>query len=73
VTPLLSKAFEEAAKLSEQEQTAFANWMLAELAASERRWEKAFEDSQDLLAQLADEALAKHHAGQTRELDPEKL
>ena len=72
MTQLLSKAFEEAARLPEQDQIVFANWILAELA-SERRWKKAFKDSQDVLAQLADEALAEHHAGRTLELDPEKL
>jgi len=72
MTQLLSKAFEEAAQLPEPEQVAFANWILAELA-SERWWKKAFDDSQDILAQLADEALDEHRAGRTVELDPEKL
>jgi hypothetical protein len=56
MTNLLGKVFAEAAKLSAQEQDAFAAWILDELA-SERRWEKAFADSEDGLAQLADEAL----------------
>jgi hypothetical protein len=64
MTQLLSKAFDEAAKLSEPDQNVFANWILAELA-SEQRWAKAFEKSQDQLSQLAEEALAEHRAGKT--------
>ena len=72
MTKLLEQAFEEANKLPEHEQDALANFLLAELA-SERRWTRAFADSQDLLSQLADEALAEHRAGDTQELDPEAL
>lgn len=72
MTQLLTKAFEEAAKLPESEQNTLANWILAELI-SELRWEKAFANSEDLLATLADEALVEHRAGRTRELDPERL
>ena len=72
MTQLLSKAFEEAAKLPDQDQNTLANWILAELL-SELRWGKAFANSEGLLAQLADEALAEHRAGRTLELDPERL
>lgn len=72
MTQLLTKAFEQAARLPEPDQIAFANFILEELA-SDLRWQQAFERSQDLLAQLADEALAEHRAGLTLELDPEKL
>lgn len=72
MTQLLTKAFDEAAKLSEQEQNILANWILAELI-SELRWKKAFASSEDLLAQMADEALIEHRAGRTLELDPETL
>lgn len=37
--------------------------------SSERRWDEAFAASTDALAQLADEALAEHRAGQTEPLD----
>ncbi|MFQ5875236.1 MAG: hypothetical protein ACE5JL_15755 [Dehalococcoidia bacterium] len=40
---------------------------------SERRWEKLFADSPDVLASLSDEALAEHHRGCTQQLDPDKL
>jgi len=62
MTELLEKAFSEATKLSKREQDALAAWILEELA-SERHWDEAFTDSADALAQLADEALAEHHAG----------
>jgi hypothetical protein len=41
--------------------------------ASELRWKKSFADPEDMLSQLADEALAEHRAGRTLELDPERL
>jgi len=47
--------------------------MLLEELASERRWEELFAGSHDLLAELADQALAEHRAGRTEKLDPEKL
>lgn len=72
MTKLLKQAFAEANKLSEDEQDALAKFLLEELA-SERRWTRSFADSQDLLSQLADEALAEHNAGKTQALDPEAL
>jgi hypothetical protein len=72
MTELLEKAFTEAAKLPDLEQDVFATWILEELA-SEQRWEKAFADSEDVLAQLADETSAEYRAGQTEELDPNRL
>jgi hypothetical protein len=68
----LEQAFAEVSKLSEEEQEAIAAWLLEELA-SERRWEEAFADSHDVLASLADKALADHRQGRTQELDPDKL
>jgi hypothetical protein len=65
---LLEEAFAEASKLPEDEQDALAAWLLEELK-SERQWSKAFATSADLLAQLADEALAEHRAGKTDSLD----
>ena len=72
MTKLLEEAFAEASKLPEQEQDALAAIILDELA-SERRWDQAFAESADLLAQLADQALAEHQAGKTQVLDPERL
>ena len=72
MTTLLKKAFNEASRLSQQEQDIIAAWILEELA-SEQKWEKSFADSQNVLVQLADEALAEHSAGKTSELDLENL
>ena len=72
MTKLLEKAFNEISKLTESQQDSFARWLLDEIA-SEQRWDKAFNDSQDLLSQLAKEALAEHRAGKTKLLDPDNL
>ena len=65
---LLETAFAEASRLPEEEQEAFAAWMLDELA-SERRWQTLLERRPDVLERLADEALADYRAGRTEELD----
>jgi hypothetical protein len=49
-----------------------AAWILEELV-SERRWEKAFAKSEDVLARLAEEALVVYQTDQTQELDPDQL
>lgn len=72
MTQLLERAIAEVTKLSPEEQDAFARWMLEELA-DEERWQKSFDESQDLLARLADEALADFRAGKTEKLDPDNL
>ena len=69
MTELLEKAFTEASKLPEQEQQALAGWILHEID-SEKNWADAFAASEDALDRLADEALAEHREGRTRELDP---
>ena len=68
MTQLLQKAFERAAKLPQEEQDKFARFLLAELE-SERQWTELFSrsESEDLLEGLADEALAAHRAGRTRQ------
>ena len=72
MSELLKKAFEKVSKLPESEQNAFARWLLNELA-SEQRWDEAFANSEDLLSQLADEALVEHRKGKTKLLDPDTL
>jgi hypothetical protein len=68
MTKLLQQAFEEASKLPEADQNAFAQWVLEELE-SEKRWERSFGDSEDVLEMLADEALREKRAGKTKPLD----
>jgi len=72
MTKVLERAFDEASKLSEGEQNALGEWLLAEIQ-SEREWDQAFARSQDQLSRMAKEALAEHRRGQTVELDPDKL
>jgi hypothetical protein len=72
VTELLKKAFEAASRLSEEEQNAVAEWLLAELS-SEERWEARIAETQDALSVLAREALDEHERGETRDLDPGSL
>ena len=67
MTKLLDKALSEVAKLPASEQDAVAALVLEELA-SERRWSLSFAKSQDLLAKLAEEALAEYASGQTKPL-----
>ena len=66
MTQLLEKALSEISKLDEPEQDALASILLEEIA-SEERWSRLFDESQDILSSLADEALAEHAAGRRRE------
>ncbi|MCP4675054.1 MAG: hypothetical protein GY854_06030 [Deltaproteobacteria bacterium] len=68
----LEKAFAEAAKLPESEQEEFAAWLLEELA-SEHHWQQSLHNTQDLLTELADEALVAHSTGRSETLDPDHL
>ena len=68
MTELLEKAFAEAAKLSPEEQDLLAHTLLGDLA-SEDLWDRAFGQSQDELAELADEALAEYQKGETKPLE----
>ncbi len=72
MTHLLQQAFAKVSKLPEVEQNVLARWVLGELD-SERRWEKAFAGSEDILSKLADEALGEHKRGKTKILRPESL
>ena len=67
MTQLLEKALKEVAKLPASDQDAVAAILLEEIA-SEQRWSASFAKSQELLAKLADKALADHAAGRTKPL-----
>ena len=67
MTQLLEKALSQVAKLPASEQDAVAAIVLEELA-SEQRCAESFAKSQDLLAKLAEKALADHAAGRTKAL-----
>jgi hypothetical protein len=72
VTTLLQQAFAAAAKLPAAEQDLIASRLLAELQA-EDEFDRVIARSGDKLARLAAEALADHRAGQSKELDPDRL
>jgi aspartate/glutamate racemase len=72
MTELLKKAFDEAAQLPDDQQDAIASLLLEELK-SDRAWGQAFDQSQDALEKLADEAIREHTAGSTDRLDPSSL
>ncbi len=52
----LQRAFDAASQLPSGEQEALAAWLLTELE-SEQKWSQLFEQSPDVLASLAKEAL----------------
>ena len=72
MTTQLERAFAHAAKLSAREQDALAALLMDEIEA-EKKWDEACAHSQDLLAEMADEALAEHRRGETRPLDVDAL
>lgn len=69
---LIEKLVAEITNLPEEEQETIAALMLAELE-SERRWDNLFSRSQDLLAQMAEDARDEYRAGLTERLDPKTL
>jgi hypothetical protein len=60
MTKLLEQAFSAASRLPADEQDAVAARLLEDIA-SEKQWDRAFEDSPDALAALAAKALAEFH------------
>jgi len=72
MTQILEKAFNEASKLPKLEQNALGQWLINEII-SERKWEETFAESEDVLDQLADEALVEHAQGKTKPLDMDSL
>ena len=69
---LLENAFNEASKLPEIEQNVIGRWLLDEIKA-DKKWEKLFAESEDVLEQLAQEALMEYKKGNTKDLDINKL
>lgn len=67
MTKLLEQAFKRASELTEVEQNVLAKWVMEELD-SEKKWDKAFAGSEDVLEKLADEALNEYKQGKTKHL-----
>ncbi|MBF0227768.1 MAG: hypothetical protein HQK76_20155 [Desulfobacterales bacterium] len=72
MTQLLDKAFKEVSRLSEIEQNVIAKWVLDELKL-EKKWEKSFAESEDILEKLADEAINEKRKGKTIPLNLDLL
>ena len=68
MTRVLEAALAEVAKLPPQEQDALATLLLDEIK-SEQHWTESFSKSQEVLKNLADEALAEFRAGKAKPLD----
>ena len=71
---LMEQAFQKARELPEEDQEAIAAILLQEIEA-EQRWEELFArpESADLLARMADQALAGVEAGRAKKLDISEL
>jgi len=69
---LLESAFEKISKLPEIEQNIYAKFILSEME-SELRWEGAFAESEDLLEDMANDALEEFESKRTEILDIDKL
>ena len=72
MTELLEQAIAKLKTRPISEQDSIAALILEEIE-DDNRWDESFARSPDLLAKLAAEAMAEHHAGKTQELDPETL
>jgi len=70
MSELMEQAFQQAKQLPEADQEAIAAIILQEIE-SDGRWDELFArpESNDLLARLADQALAGVRAGQAKKLD----
>ena len=72
MTQLLEKVLTEVYKLSPEKQDTIAAIILEELE-DEQRWDKAFAESQDQLAQLARKVRADIKAGRTKKMGIDEL
>ena len=72
MTTLLETAFEKASELSDIEQNRFAQFFIEEMQ-SEKKWDNLFSESEDMLAQMADKALAEYENNETTLLTQEQL
>lgn len=65
MTALAERAVRELSRLPDADQDAIAAVLLDEIE-DEARWKDLFARSQDVLARMADEALAENRAGMTQ-------
>ncbi|MEO0374420.1 MAG: hypothetical protein AAF329_07245 [Cyanobacteria bacterium P01_A01_bin.17] len=72
MTELLERAIDYLKGLDADRQDAIASLIMEELE-DDAKWDVAFASSQDLLAELAAEAMAEYNAGQTQALNSDSL
>ena len=72
MTTLLETAFEKISALPEIEQNIYAKNLLEEIE-SEKKWDRSFSESEDLLSQMADSALKDFNNGNTKSLAQDQL
>jgi hypothetical protein len=72
MTKLLDSAFKEVSMLNHTEQNIFARFILDEISL-EKKWDKSFSNTEDLLSDMADEALKDFNTNKTEILDIKKL
>lgn len=73
MTALLQKAFAKLQRLPEAEQDHVAVMILAQVEHGDSAWDRSFAESQDMLAMLADEAIAERKRGETEPLDINRM
>jgi hypothetical protein len=71
MTQLLESVMEKIAGLPEEKQNSLASFILAELE-SENKWDLLFASSPQVLANMAEKALAQFEQGETQSLDLER-
>jgi hypothetical protein len=72
MTRTVSKLVDELSKLPDDVQEHWAEQWLKDLH-DEEAWDESFKNSQDTLAQLADQALKEHQAGKTKAMGFDEL
>lgn len=72
MTTLLETAFEKISALPAIEQNIYAKNLLDEIE-SEKKWDRSFSESEDLLSQMADSALEDFRTNHTKPLVQDKL
>lgn len=66
----LKEAMDAIAQLPESEQEELAEAILLELRTA-AKWDASFDQSQDLLKRLSEEAMEEYRAGKTEPLEPD--
>ncbi|MCG8603516.1 hypothetical protein MJD09_00750 [bacterium] len=71
MTQLMQQAIEELSAIPENKQDSVAAIILEEVLGIQQKWDQMFatEKSQDMLSQMADEALAEDDRGETLPLE----